>query len=40
MVAAISGAAWHRLLLDEPLDDALASQLAALAPASEPAKPL
>jgi AcrR family transcriptional regulator len=40
MVAAIYGAAWHRLLLDEPLDDALASQLAALAPASEPAKPL
>jgi AcrR family transcriptional regulator len=39
MIAAIYGAVWYRLLLDEPLDDSLASQLAALAPASEPTKP-
>jgi AcrR family transcriptional regulator len=39
MVAAIYGAVWCRLLLDEPLDEAFASQLAALAPASEAAKP-
>jgi AcrR family transcriptional regulator len=31
MVAALSGAAWYRLLLDEPLDDSFAVQLAALA---------
>lgn len=39
MVAAIYGAIWYRLLLDEPLDDSFATQLAALAPANEPAKP-
>lgn len=31
MVAAIDGAIWRRLLLDEPLDDAFAVQLATLA---------
>jgi AcrR family transcriptional regulator len=39
MVAAIYGAVWYRLLLDEPLDDPFAAQLAALAPANEAAKP-
>jgi AcrR family transcriptional regulator len=32
-VAAIYGAMWYRLLLDEPLDDAFAAELAALLPA-------
>jgi AcrR family transcriptional regulator len=32
VVAAIFGAIWLRLLLDEPLDEALAVELAALAP--------
>jgi AcrR family transcriptional regulator len=32
LVAAIFGAIWYRLLLDEPLDEALAVELAALAP--------
>jgi AcrR family transcriptional regulator len=32
LVAAIYGAIWYRLLLDEPLDEALAVELAALAP--------
>jgi AcrR family transcriptional regulator len=31
LVAAIYGAVWHRLLLDEPVDEALALKLAALA---------
>ena len=33
LIAAIFGAVWHRLLLDEPIDEALALELAALAPA-------
>jgi AcrR family transcriptional regulator len=33
LIAAILGAIWHRLLLDEPLDEALALELAALSPA-------
>src|SRR5579884_1978295 len=32
LVAAILGAIWYRLLLDEPLDEALAVELAAVAP--------
>ncbi len=32
LVAAIFGAIWYRLLLDEPLDEALAIELAGLAP--------
>lgn len=35
MVAAIYGAVWYRLLLDEALDEPFAVQLAALAPADE-----
>jgi AcrR family transcriptional regulator len=33
LVAAIFGAIWYRLLLDEPVDEALAVELASLAPA-------
>jgi AcrR family transcriptional regulator len=36
LVAAILGAVWHRLMLDEPVDEALAHELAALAPANPP----
>jgi hypothetical protein len=32
LIAAIYGAIWFRLLLDEPVDEALALELAALAP--------
>jgi hypothetical protein len=32
LIAAIYGAVWYRLLLDEPVDEALAIELAALAP--------
>lgn len=32
LVAAIFGAIWHRLMLDEPIDEALAIELALLAP--------
>lgn len=32
LVSAIYGAIWYRLLLDEPVDEALAVELAALAP--------
>jgi AcrR family transcriptional regulator len=35
VVAAIDGAVWSRLLLDEPLDDEFAALLATLAPADE-----
>jgi hypothetical protein len=34
-VSAIYGAVWYRLLLDEPINEALAVELAALAPALE-----
>jgi AcrR family transcriptional regulator len=34
LVAAIYGAVWHRLLVDEPVDEALALELAALAPSA------
>jgi AcrR family transcriptional regulator len=32
LISAIYGAVWYRLLLDEPVDEALAIELAALAP--------
>jgi AcrR family transcriptional regulator len=38
LIAAIFGAIWHRLLLDEPVDEALAIELAALAPPSREAR--
>jgi hypothetical protein len=34
LVAAIFGALWYRLMLDEPVDEALAVELASLAPRS------
>jgi AcrR family transcriptional regulator len=36
LVSAIYGAIWYRLLLDEPVDEALAVELAALAPGRQP----
>jgi len=36
LISAIYGAVWLRLLLDEPVDEALAHELAALAPAKVP----